>query len=180
MIDPNQLTLKAGADVPSQSPQPVALTPSSPEIDAGDQFLADALAVNLDEIIQEPIAVAFSEWEMVEVAGKQVPRRTVRHVSIDAMVPSEIYDLMVLRRQQAGNDTVKLLAMLNECVLKVWQLTEPEMTAERLGKGLTGRQKTALFGRFFQDEYRARQASTPVPPAAPTTPSTVLSPLTNP
>lgn len=146
---------------PSQQQQ--QLSPDA--VAQAQQFLDNALAVNLDEVIAEPIQVAFREWDSVEIDdGKggtlSVRRPRVRHVELESFVPMSVFNnMLALRDEMTRNpdrSSQDQLGMMLQAIWPCWQLSEPDMTLERLAEGLSFRQVTGLFGRFFKDELQTQ------------------------
>lgn len=140
-----------------------------------DAFFQDALAVNLDEVLAEPVAVAFVDWEDVEEdlpnGSKKIrKRRRVRTAQIETYVPMSVFNRMMKMQRDlraatlaAGGapDPERNLAMMTDAVLMVWQLTEPDMTRERLEEGLTFAKIGKLFALFFGEALRLNGSKAP-------------------
>lgn len=148
------------------------------QVEQANQFIAEAMAVNLDEAVAEPVAVTFVEWEQrplldaegaprKDADGRPLVRRVrmPRQALIETYVPMRIFNKMmayrtsILKAQAAqGGDASEgqaaQLDMMVDMTLAVWQLTEPDMTRERYVEGLDFRKIGALFARFFGDQIR--------------------------
>lgn len=131
----------------------------------------DDMEMDLEEIAPEPILVSFMEIdEMPLLTGNGSPvlingqpemvyNRWQRTAKIDSIVPVELLAKVTSMRSQmqalAKESTpeaermMEMQRILTECILLVWQKTEPSMTYDRLAKGLSFRQKRGLFARFF-------------------------------
>lgn len=134
------------------------------------QFRED-MEMDLEEIAPEPIIVSFMEineepvlkpnGEPLIIGGKPsiAFNKWQRTARIDSTVPVELLAKVTSMRSQMAlltKDTlteaekiIEMQRIYTECILLVWQKTEPDMGYERLAKGLTFRQKRGLFARFF-------------------------------
>lgn len=126
------------------------------------QAQAQLAAVNLDEWIGEDFRVAFTEWKEWQEEGwdgQPVTRRRPikRYALLNTLVSDEAqmraWDLLmpVQERTRAGESIPpsELAEAQRRAVLVGWQEYEPEMTLERLAKGLTTVQTAAVLARFF-------------------------------
>src|ERR1700690_3402052 len=123
----------------------------SPE--ALEQAVDEALAENLDEVVTGEVNVAIVEYaDDPSTPGKR--KKTVRHVVLDTYVPMKVFNRMVANRDRMirlgklrdraaseGNesgisDEDPKMTFLCKSVLDVWQLSEPDMTMDRLENGL--------------------------------------------
>jgi hypothetical protein len=131
--------------------------------------------LELEEVLPQPIQVSFVEHreaDILDEEGKPLldeegnPQKTLkawtRIATINSHVPVEFMtEVAALKRKleklqqkngQVSEDNMEeVIAIYAECVLKVWQLTEPKMTLKRLRKGLKFKQIRGLFARFFRN-----------------------------
>ena len=140
-----------------------------------DAFFQEALAVNLDEVVAEPVSVAIVEYADVseEQPNGSVStrrRRTVRTALIDTYVPMSIFNRMMKMQRElrastvaagGGPDPERNFAMMTDAVLMVWKLTEPDMTRELLEEGLTFAKIGKLFALFFGEALRLNGSKAP-------------------
>lgn len=163
-------TESAALPPPISAPDdPDTLTPE--QMEAAAAFFEAAEAVNLDEVVPEPIRVPIKEYveetvPPVSEGGTPMRRRRlrVRIADIETYVPLDIYDKMLASRKtlraqtaQTQDKTEQNRLALNwmvKPVLDVWQLTEPDMQEATLRTGLSLSQVQGLFGRFFGREMR--------------------------
>jgi len=173
MIDPGLF----GAMAPEITENAPATSPVSAPIEASEAqtaanaFFAEAENTLLDEVVLETMKVRFVEWveqDYTTGEGKKAKRMRPqpRTAEIESFCPMEALHLMMKRQQEvaaaqaAGTpDPEKALTMMEECVLMCWRYSEPDMTLQRLVKGLDRKKITALFYHFFKAELRA--TSTP-------------------
>lgn len=144
----------------SGSASPPALDPA-----AVAQAQVALATVNLDEWEPTPFRVAFLEWEEVEEplweGSTQTIKRRIphpRYATLTTDVSSEA-QLAAMRLVQdsgtawsslsTGNFTDEQVTALRRVVLLGWQCFEPEMTLERLARGINLMQTMALVQRFF-------------------------------
>lgn len=169
-IDPTLATPTTGAAItdggrPQITPLP-APAPAQPEeasqAEKAAQWLDEALAVNVGEVTAEPVTVALVEYKQKTVTDEDGTERTVnRRITtsheIDTFVPMRIFNRMIAERETAiGKGPDALLQWQVNCVLAVWQLTEPDMTRDRLIDGLGFKAIGGLFARFFKDELNQK------------------------
>lgn len=140
-----------------------------------DAFFQEALAVNLDEVVAEPVSVAIVEYadvseELPNGSAVTRRRRTVRTAQIDTYVPMSIFNRMMKMQRElrastvaagGGPDPERNFAMMTDAVLMVWKLTEPDMTRERLEEGLTFAKIGKLFALFFGEALRLNGSKAP-------------------
>jgi len=146
----------------------------------GSEELDELDAVNLDEVAPPPVRVPIVEYvtePLLDGAGQplkgpdgkpRVRRRATRRIAvIETFVPLDIYDRMLASRQRVevlrrakrdgpdGDEANRQgLNWMAEQVLAVWELTEPDMTLDRLRRGLDLSLVPRLFRRFFNQELR--------------------------
>lgn len=137
--------------------------------------MAMGLDIDLEETAPLPVAVTFNEWveePVLDEHGKTQRRpdgspivhmhRVSRRALIETFVPMDLFLKMMASREAftktksvdpAGKAASQeaTLAWVGKQVLNVWQLTEPDMTEERLRRGLNFKQVYGLFTRFFGD-----------------------------
>lgn len=141
-----------------------------------DAFFQEALAVNLDEVVAEPVSVAIVEYadvseELPNGSAVTRRRRAVRTAQIDTYVPMSIFNRMMKMQRElrasmvaaggGGIDPERNFAMMTDAVLMVWKLTEPDMTRERLEEGLTFAKIGKLFALFFGEALRLNGSKAP-------------------
>lgn len=118
-------------------------------------------AVNLDEMKRpSTLSIPFTErgaaYE-VEQDGQTLTRYhedTIREVKLSTRVPNAIFTEFlqtIYPHITGGGGVVPVWQAMTEAVLLVWQLYEPEMTAERLNYGLGPVEIAKLFADFFSD-----------------------------
>jgi len=139
-------------------------TPEEAQIRRAEKFMTDAMAVNLDEVTDEKVRVSIREYsEDPAQPGRRIG--TWRQVELDSYVPMQVFNSMMagrtkmlrmqkLREQmtdQGGevNEDDPTTRWMTESVLKVWLLTETDMTYDRLDVGLNMAKVQSLFARFF-------------------------------
>jgi hypothetical protein len=136
------------------------------QLSRAEQAYEEAMAVNLDEVTESTVIVAIREYaDDPAKPGRRTA--TVRHVELDAYVPMKIFNAMIAGRERVlkqnklreqalassgdvNEDDPNVVWML-DCVCRVWKLTEPDMTVERLAEGLDFKKVQALFYHFFGD-----------------------------
>jgi hypothetical protein len=133
-----------------------------------DRFNEMGMAVNLDEVSPEQIEVAFVEYAQVTSAeGQLLMRPNVRIAKIWDFVPMYLFNRLIAaqrhaqrlkNRIEAGDveepeEDPQIMWIIKQ-VLAVWQLTEEDMTLERLQKGLDFDRIYGLFVRFFGSQLR--------------------------
>lgn len=149
------------------------------DLDMQDQEQTDALAMlgadaNFDEVLPEPIDVEiieFEDYETTQGNRKMRRRRPVKRIaSINTYVPMKIFHRMLasqekVRRfqqlmQQSKNGQApadaqgEMIQWLINQVLSVWQLSEPDMTADALEEGLSMTKILFLFNLFFAEQLK--------------------------
>jgi hypothetical protein len=126
---------------------------------------ADA-GLDLEENAPQPVKVLCRERRLVDLLddnGKPVlddngkPEQRyeyyARFALIETYVPTELLMQVMLLREKTNEmrqySEVDGMAFVCEQVLKVWKLSEPNMTLERLKRILDYPKIEGLFGRFF-------------------------------
>lgn len=122
-----------------------------------------AAALDLDEVVTQVYQIAFTEYVPGEIEGPDGPETAylpkVRHAKIANLVNMIVWDQywsLNEQLQQKDDPTARFGAMC-ELVLAVWRESEPNMTLERLRKGLDLAVVQALFFRFFPRAQRRLQ-----------------------
>lgn len=130
------------------------------------------METQFDDVLPEPIEVTlvdYMEQEVEEGGVKRTRRRPIlRKALINTYVPMKVLHKMMasqdkLRQMQSlqkeakggaglsqGNQQMMMEWMTSQ-VLAVWQLTEPDMTADKLSEGLSFQKVFGLFRVFFGD-----------------------------
>jgi hypothetical protein len=125
-------------------------------------------STTFDEVLPEPITVSLIEF-IEEKTKDGITRRKpkVRVAEINTYVPMKIFHRMMASQEKIraiqevrakavdgklddGSQQTMLLWMVDQ-VLQVWQLTEPDMTGDKLTEGLSFQKVIGLFGVFFGD-----------------------------
>src|SRR5579883_2508912 len=125
---------------------------------------------DLETIAPQPVKVAFREYvkeAVKDTEGNVIPgndglpltrmKPVNRIAEIETYVPAELlFQVMAqkqvyqhMQAQGTALNPAESLEFTAKQVLAVWQLTEPDMTYERLIKGLDFPKIKALFSRFF-------------------------------
>lgn len=139
------------------------MAPDAAQMSRAEQAYEEALAVNLDEVTDESVSVTIREYAVDPETMKR--KGTWRKTELDAYVPMKIFNAMMAGREKALrsnkiraraidqggdlNDDDPMVLWMLDCVLRVWKLTEPDMTLDRLQEGLDMKKTQALFYRFF-------------------------------
>jgi hypothetical protein len=144
-------------------PQDAPETQQTSEVQQAQEALNVALSiVNLDELVIDTIDVAIVE--RVKVEAKKADGTTVtryKHVprtaQIAALVSTDTQLRVFKQFQDLEHATQEdQAAFMYECVLDVWQETEPDMTLDELKHcGLDITRIAALFQRLFTPASRA-------------------------
>lgn len=129
-----------------------------------EQAFESLSTVNMDEVTIERIRLKVRHYKLIdavddegnaitdEVTGKplQVRKVGVRTAEIQNFVPTDLYH-RVLSQQSKMKDAplAESMAFMDECVLRVWQISEPWFTKKMLDEGVDLQVKAALFYRFF-------------------------------
>lgn len=134
------------------------------QMDRAADYFESALAVNLDEVTSDTVSVMIKEYaDDPQHPGRRIP--AWRRVELDRFVPMKIFNKMMASRLKAqkqiklreqalerdgdvNEDDPNVLWMMQN-VLNVWNLTEPDMTLERLEEGLNFAKIQKLFALFF-------------------------------
>jgi hypothetical protein len=136
-------------------------------------FSAFSQNTQFDDVLPEDIRVSIVEFidEETEVDGRVIKRRrpSRRTASISTYVPMKVFHRMMasqekVRRFQmmkkqgdqidpAGQQV--MLEWMTAQVAAVWQLTEPDMTEEKISEGLSFQKIMGLFGLFFGDQLKS-------------------------
>lgn len=134
---------------------------------AAQDFLQGA--TSFDEVLPEPIKIVWAEYvsyqERLEDGREVTKRRLVRRESeINTYVPVKILNRMMasqerikklqgLRNKGAdqidGQSQQEMIDWMAQQVLNVWQLTEPDMSLERLQEAFDFKRLFGLFNLFF-------------------------------
>lgn len=132
-----------------------------------EQEAMDALevfgAVNLDEVVIETIKVKIRIYKEVDTLddegnpvlddeGKPLKSRlpSTRTAHISSMVPMHIYnEMMAMEGKFDRSDVSKQIDAMFSTVLKIWQISEPWMTAQKLRDGVDFPAIVKLFRLFF-------------------------------
>lgn len=117
--------------------------------------------VNLDEIVAQVVRVALTEWApetyTSEVNGQEMtrykPRPRVAEIALMPDVPTQL-EAMNLGRSRRGTPIDEQVPDMLRLILKVWQLSEPDMTIERLQRGLDVWRISKLFQMLFTPPSR--------------------------
>lgn len=125
-------------------------------------------STTFDEVLPEPIMVSLVEFVPYQTEDGVTRRKPkIRTAEINTYVPMKIFHRMMASQEKiraiqdvkAKSDKGKLdeqsqqtmLLWMIDQVLQVWNLTEPEMTADKLTEGLSFQKVIGLFGVFFGD-----------------------------
>lgn len=134
---------------------------------AAQEFLQ--ASTTFDEVLPEPIKIVWGEYvdyrETLEDGREVTRRRLVRRVSeINTYVPVKILNRMMasqerIKKIQAlrtkspdqvdGQSQQEMIDWMSQQVLNVWQLTEPDMTIEKLQEAFDFKKIFGLFNLFF-------------------------------
>jgi hypothetical protein len=134
---------------------------------AAQEFLQ--ASTSFDEVLPEPIKITWAEYveyqETLEDGRVITKRRLVKRVSeINTYVPVKILNRMMssqekIKRMQTlrakGQDQIdgqtqqEMIDWMAAQVLNVWQLTEPDMTLEKLQEAFDFQKMFGLFNLFF-------------------------------
>lgn len=133
---------------------------------AAQEFLQ--ASTTFDEVLPEPIKIVWGEYvdyrETLEDGREVTRRRLVRRVSeINTYVPVKILNRMMasqerIKKIQAlrtkspdqvdGQSQQEMIDWMSQQVLNVWQLTEPDMTIEKLQEAFDFKKIFGLFNLF--------------------------------
>lgn len=132
-----------------------------------------AQITDFDDVLPDDVHVSIVEFIEVEhdVEGRKIRRRkpVKRTATISTYVPMKIFHRMMasqdkVRRFQAmkqndGQVSTEnqqiMLEWMTQQVTAVWQLTEPDMTEEKISEGLSFQKIMGLFGLFFGDQLKS-------------------------
>lgn len=125
-------------------------------------------STSFDEVLPEPITVTWVEYVPFEVTledGRKVTRRKPvnRKSEINTYVPvvilhkmmasqEKLKKLQAIRAKNAEIDSgmqQEMIGWMHQQVLNVWQLTEPDMTLDKLSEGIDFKKTFGLFNCFF-------------------------------
>lgn len=126
-------------------------------------FFDGLAAVNLDEVTTEVLRVGIRDYREETMENGQKRRIPwPRIAEIENFVPMKVFNRMMASRNrvlkerqiylsQGDRDDHEdpMIGWMMSQVLAVWQLSEPDMTLERLERGLDFERVSALFTRFF-------------------------------
>lgn len=128
----------------------------------------DVGSTTFDEVLPEPINISIVEF--VEYKTKDgITRRKphIRVAEIYTYVPMKIFHRMMASQEKIraiqevraraldgkldDESQQTMLHWMVDQVLQVWNLTEPDMTSDKLTEGLGFKKVIGLFGVFFGD-----------------------------
>jgi hypothetical protein len=121
--------------------------------------------VDLANVDFPVLTVSFMEWEEItDSEGRKRVKRRQRMAEIDSYTPMQMLHRMLAERAkvmagESARDPAANLALMTSAVLWVWAQSEPDMTLDRLQRGLTLKQIQALFFRFFTAELGMNPAT---------------------
>lgn len=132
-------------------------------IDAAFEALDQLSAVNLDEVVLESYAVkvrVYKEVDILDDDGQPVlddngqplksRRAGLRTAQIHSMVPMSIYnEMLALDQKLSKSDPAQSFNLMADTVLKIWKISEPWMTKEKLLEGVEAPYILKLFRIFF-------------------------------
>lgn len=114
-------------------------------------------AVNLDEVVDTTISVAISEivtetYQTHDGRDAKRNKRVGRVVELigDVDAETQLHVLALAQQRPDSKDPRILSEFLAKQVLLAWQMTEPDMTLERLLKGLDLTRLRKLADAFFK------------------------------
>jgi hypothetical protein len=127
------------------------------EANAADAAFKEAMAVNLDEVVQGTVTFNFCDY----IPDPDDPDARIekwRKVTLSKRVPMSVFNAVIASRKKVfaarktndeNSDAISLEFMC-DAVLRVFRLKEPKMTMERMVDGLDNEVIQALFARFFE------------------------------
>lgn len=139
------------------------------DIDAAFEALDQLSAVNLDEVVLESYAVKVRVYKDVEVKddegnpvlddnGQPLKSRKpgTRTAHIHSMVPMSIYnEMLALDQKLDKSDPAQSFNLMTDTVLKIWKISEPWMTKEKLLEGVEAPYILKLFRIFFDKAVKS-------------------------